>query len=119
VLTVEADTIGVGDSVQFTVTVEYPDGNTVDVAGVATWISSDTAVATIEAGLVTGEGVGTTEITAIFDGEASDPITLTVAAPAALQWWAILAIIAALLAAGLFLFFLLRRKREQPGEAAA
>jgi uncharacterized protein YjdB len=118
-ITAERDTIAVGETVQFTATVTYPDGTDVDVTVEATWDSSDTSVATISAGLVTGVDTGTTEITATYDGAMSAPYTLIVTVPAALQWWAILAIIAGLLAAGLFLFFLFRRKGgEQPAEAA-
>ena len=113
------DTIAVGETVQFTATVTYPDGTDVDVTVVATWDSSDTSVATISAGLATGVDTGTMEITATHDGMISAPYTLTVTVPAVLQWWAILAIIAGLLAAGLFLLFLFRRRGgEQPAEAA-
>ena len=83
--------------------------------------SSDTGVATIDAeGLITGEGAGTTEITVTFDGQSSDPVTLTVTEGegAALQWWAILAIIAALLALAVLLYAIGRRRGgEQPEEA--
>ena len=114
----ESDTIGVGETVRFTASATYSDGSTADVTGEADWDSSDTDVATIVAGLATGEGEGTTEITATLDGVTSDPATLTVTAPAALQWWAILAIIAALLALALLLFAMLRRRRgEEPEEA--
>jgi len=90
----------------------YPDGSAVNITGQATWNSSDTEVATINAeGLVTGESEGTTEITATFDGATSDPFTLTVtAAAAAFQWWAVLAIIAALFALALLLFAIIRRR---------
>jgi hypothetical protein len=99
--------------------VTYPDGTDVDVTVEATWDSSDTSVATISAGLVTGVDTGTTEITATHDGMISAPYTLTVTAAAVLQWWAILAIVAALLGAGSLLFTLIRRKGgEQPAEAA-
>ena len=105
---------------QFTAAATYPDGTTVVVTGQVTWNSSDTGVATIDVqGLATGEGEGTTEITATFDGETSDPVTLTVTVAAAgLQWWAILAIIAGLLALGLLLFAIGRRRGgKQPEEA--
>ena len=117
-VTLESDTIGVGETMRFTASATYSDGSTADVTGEADWDSSDTDVATIVAGLATGEGEGTTEITATLDGVTSDPATLTVTAPAALQWWAILAIIAALLALALLLFAMLRRRRgEEPEEA--
>jgi hypothetical protein len=107
---VDSDTIGVDETVQFTATVTYPDGTTVDVTGEVTWNSSNPDVATIVAGLAAGHSEGTTEITAVVDGVAGDPITLTVTVPAALQWWAILAIVGGLLLLGLLLVFLLRRR---------
>jgi len=119
-VTVEDDTIGVDDTVQFTATATYPDGSTVNITGEATWNSSDTGVATINVeGLATGVGEGTAEITATLDGETSNTVTLTVTVPAAgLQWWAILAIIAGLLALGLLLFAIGRRRGgKQPEEA--
>jgi hypothetical protein len=117
-VTVESETIEVGEAVQFTATITYPDGSTADVTGEVTWTSSDTGVATVDAGLATGEGEGTAQITATIDGVTSDPITLTVTSPSALQWWVILAIVGALLVAGL-LFFLLGRRRRVPKEEAA
>ena len=115
-------TIGVGDTMQFTVIVTYPDGSTVDFTSEAIWSSSNTDVATIIGGLITGEEAGTTEITVTIDGATSDPITLTVTVPAAVPWWAILAIIAAVLAAGLWFYFAVGRRRrrqlEEPEEAA-
>jgi uncharacterized protein YjdB len=118
-LTFESDSIGAGDTVQFTATATYPDGTTVEITGEASWSSSDPDVATIVAGLATGESEGTAVITATVDGVQSDPITLTITAPAALQWWVILVIVLGLLAIGLILFLLLRRGGgEQPAEAA-
>jgi uncharacterized protein YjdB len=111
--------VDVGDTVQFTATITYPDGSTADVTGEVTWFSSDTGVATIEGGLATGESEGTAVITATIDGVESDPVTLTVAAPAALEWWAILAIILGLLAAGLLLFVLFRGRGGEEAAAAA
>ena len=40
-----------------------------DVTSSATWSSSDTSVATVENGLVTGTGIGTATITASLDGK--------------------------------------------------
>jgi len=114
---VDTETIGIDDTVEFKATVTYPDGSTMDVTGKVTWSSSDPDVATIEFGLATGHSAGTTEVTATIDGITSDPITLTVTAPAALEWWAILAIVAGLLAAGLLLFLMLRSGKG--GEAPA
>ena len=104
---------------QFSATITYADGSTVDVTGTATWNSSDGDVVTVVAGLATGHSEGTAEITVTLGGVTSDPITLTVSTPVALQWWAILAIVAGLLALGLFLLFLLRRGRRPGLEGAA
>jgi uncharacterized protein YjdB len=116
-VTPSSETVEVGDTVQFTATITYPDGSTADVTGEATWTSADTGVATIGAGLATGEGEGTVQITATIDGLTSDPVTLTVSSQVALEWWAILLIIAAALGAGLLLFFLVARRRQQQAPA--
>ncbi|NKF24018.1 Ig-like domain-containing protein [Solimonas marina] len=87
-------TVGSGETQQFTATGTYstppgqsPDPSqcdsveggvcTRDITGSVTWTSSDTDVATIEAGgLATGAGSGTTTITASMDGQDSS-VTLT------------------------------------------
>ena len=89
-----------------------------DVTAEAVWSTSDSGVATVVAGLATGQGDGSTQVTATFDGMQSDPVTLNVgAAGAALEWWAILAIIAGVLGAGFFLIFLFGRRRGIEQEA--
>ena len=74
----ESGTIGVGDTVQFAATATYSDGTTGDITGQATWDSSDTDVATVDAGLATGVAEGSTEIRATFDGVTSDAAILSV-----------------------------------------
>ncbi|HEX2217950.1 MAG TPA: PQQ-dependent sugar dehydrogenase [Gemmatimonadales bacterium] len=79
VVTVEAPTgtIAVGQTLQLTATTLDADGNVLDDRPVA-WSSADEAVATVsEAGLVTGQGPGETEITATAEGVA-DGVTITV-----------------------------------------
>ncbi len=58
---------------QFLATATYTDGTTVDVTKEATWVSSNTAVATISTapgsqGLATGIAAGTTTLTATLSG---------------------------------------------------
>jgi hypothetical protein len=118
-ITVESDTIDVDDTIQFTATITYPDGSTEDVTGEVTWSSSNPDVATIDQGLATGVSEGTAVITATFDGVEGDPVTLTVTAPAALEWWAILAIVLGVIAAGLLLYALLRGRGGAQPEGAA
>ena len=60
--------IEVGETHQFTATATYFDDSTADVTAEADWASSNTAVATVDAGLATGVGAGTIEITATFEG---------------------------------------------------
>ena len=58
-----------GASQQFTATGTYSDGSTQDITSQAIWTSSDTAVATIDAGgLATGISAGTTMISASLAG---------------------------------------------------
>ena len=79
VVTVETPTgtIAVGQALQLTATTLDADGNILDDRPIA-WSSADEAVATVsEAGLVTGQGPGETEITATSEGVA-DGVTITV-----------------------------------------
>jgi glucose/arabinose dehydrogenase len=83
VVTVEAPTttIGVGQTLQLTATTLDADGNVLDDRPVA-WSTANQAVATVsEAGLVTGEGPGETEITATAEG-ITDRVTITVSSSA-------------------------------------
>ena len=82
VITPVNPTISVGQTQQFTATGHYSDGSTQDLTKTAHWSSSSSGVATINngisgGGLATGKGVGSTTITATFQG-VSDTTTLTV-----------------------------------------
>lgn len=75
-----------GLSSPFTATGTYSDGSTRDVTTLATWSSSDVAVATVSnasgsEGLASTLTTGTTTVTATFNGEAAST-TLTVLAAA-------------------------------------
>jgi uncharacterized protein YjdB len=76
-VTPEEASIEVGETYQFTATVSYTDGATEDVTAEADWASSNTAVATVDAGLATGVGAGITRISATYGG-ISDSATLNV-----------------------------------------
>lgn len=69
-------TLEVGATGQFKATATLSDGTKQDVTPVSTWTSSNTAVATVTAaGLVTAVAVGSTTITATYQGTtAKDPI---------------------------------------------
>ncbi|MBI5499403.1 MAG: Ig-like domain-containing protein [Deltaproteobacteria bacterium] len=71
-------TINVGDTTDFTARAVYDDGTDEDVTDTAVWNSSDDAIATVDAGTVTGEAVGTATITAAFGGETSNAATVIV-----------------------------------------
>jgi subtilisin len=71
-------TIEVDAKQQYTATGTYSDASTADITSSVTWASSNIAVATIDpAGLATGVGEGSTDITATSDS-ISDTATLTV-----------------------------------------
>ena len=71
-----------GQTQQFTATGTFDDLSTADLTNSATWLSSASAVATIDAaGLATGVGVGNTGITATQDGVTSNTASLEVIAP--------------------------------------
>jgi type II secretory pathway component GspD/PulD (secretin) len=57
----------------------FSDGSTQDITEGVAWTSSNTAVASIgsQTGLATGQGAGTTQITATMGSVASAPVTLT------------------------------------------
>jgi subtilisin family serine protease len=80
-VTPESASIPKGLTQQYTAMGTYSDDSTADITSSVTWESSDTAVATIDsAGLATGEGAGTTTITA-SSNLISDTAALTVMAP--------------------------------------
>jgi Big-like domain-containing protein len=69
----------VGATSQFLAIATLSDGTTLDVTSVSTWVSSNTAEATVSsAGLVTGVGAGTVTVQATYQSiTGSDQITLT------------------------------------------
>ncbi|HMT03659.1 MAG TPA: Ig-like domain-containing protein [Burkholderiales bacterium] len=75
--------IYLGSEQQFTATGIYSDGSTEDITNQATWTSSQTNIATISnftgnEGLATPLALGSTNITATFNGKVSLASTLTV-----------------------------------------
>jgi trimeric autotransporter adhesin len=79
-VTPASPTIRQGLKQQFKAMGTYSDSSTLDLTSQATWASATMTVATIvPGGLATGVGVGTSQITAAFDGVTSNPpATLTV-----------------------------------------
>jgi trimeric autotransporter adhesin len=67
-------------TMQLDATGNYSDGSTPDLSNDVIWASSNPDVASCKTGLVTGLGVGTTNITAILDGVTSQSFTITVIA---------------------------------------
>lgn len=65
---------------QITATLGYSDGSTEDVTTSATWTSSDDAVATVAAGLITAVAEGACTVTADAEG-VSGECAVTVPAP--------------------------------------
>jgi hypothetical protein len=66
-----------GTTAQFTATGVYTDNSTQDLTTQATWESSDSSVATVNDGLATTAGVGSTTVSAI-SGDVSGNTMLTV-----------------------------------------
>ncbi|MHB8910611.1 MAG: Ig-like domain-containing protein, partial [Syntrophales bacterium] len=73
--------IPMGAPQQFIATATYPDGTSRDVTALSNWTSGTTGIATVNStsGLATGVAIGTSVITANFDGK-SGSATLTVTA---------------------------------------
>ncbi len=67
------------NTVPLTAMANFSDGSSQNVTGTATWESSNTAVATVAAGVVTARTPGTSEISAVHQGLRGSA-TLTVAA---------------------------------------
>jgi len=77
-LTPTNPSIALGSTQQFTATGSYSDGSMVDVTSSATWVSANTAVATITAGgLASSAAQGTSQISVSLSGVTSST-TLTV-----------------------------------------
>jgi TolB protein len=73
--------IAKGKTKQLTATGTYSDGTTKNLTSKVTWVSATTTVATINAaGLATGAGVGTSDITATVSGVTSPADVVTVTA---------------------------------------
>ena len=73
--------LGVGAALQFNAIGTYTSGATSDITSSVTWSSSSPTVATIFAnGSATGEGSGTTNITATLSGVSSPIVKLTIKA---------------------------------------
>jgi uncharacterized protein YjdB len=77
--------IGVGTSQSFMATAMYNDGSSEDVTSSATWSSSDTAVASVAAGVATAVAEGSATISASYQGETgSAALTVTGGEPTGL-----------------------------------
>ena len=63
---------------KFIAEARYSTGEKVTVTTDATWSSSDTSVATVDAGILSILGAGTTEITATYESVVSGKATVTV-----------------------------------------
>lgn len=75
-------TINTTHTLQYVAMATYSNGSTADVSTAVTWRSSNTTVATISAtGLATGHTIGSTNITALFQGILSNQAILNVINP--------------------------------------
>jgi len=70
-----------GNSVQLTATAGYSDGSTQNVTSSATWSTSVSTIATVNAGLLTGIAGGTVTVTASASGITSTAVTVQVGIP--------------------------------------
>jgi len=77
VVTPATPTIALGGTAQFTGTGTFSDGSTQDMSKLATWTSSDTAVATITGSTAAGKSSGMTTIQTAF-GKITGSTTLNV-----------------------------------------
>ncbi|HTR63122.1 MAG TPA: Ig-like domain-containing protein [Candidatus Binataceae bacterium] len=71
--------IASGTNIQLTATGTFSDGSSSDLTGTVAWTSSDSAVASVVAGLVSGKSAGTVTITASQAG-ITDTTTVTISA---------------------------------------
>ncbi len=78
-----SSTVQTGQNIQFSATAVYSDNGTKDVTGAANWSSSNSAVAAVRSGTVTGVAAGTAQIGASYNGVSSAPAVITVNAAAA------------------------------------
>ena len=71
----------VGQTTSFTASGTYSDGSTSDLTYEVSWVSDNTAIASIDAnGIATGVAAGTANITASLDGITSSSVSLPVVA---------------------------------------
>lgn len=73
-------TISKGETKQMSATVEYADGTKLDVTTSSdlVWNVGNTDVATVDKGVVTGVGIGTTNVKATYQNKESDSHTIIV-----------------------------------------
>jgi len=93
-----------GNTQQFIATALFSDGTTMDETATVTWASSNSAVATVAAGLATGVSAGTANITASVPGRTSNPAVLTVTSATVLQSIAVTPALPTLAAGGTLQF---------------
>lgn len=81
-LTLSGDvgSIVIGQSIQLQATARFTDGSSRLVTNEATWRSSDSAVATVNLGRVTGMARGSTTITVTYGGRSTQ-VTISVSGP--------------------------------------
>jgi 6-phosphogluconolactonase (cycloisomerase 2 family) len=78
-ITAASASVNVGATVQFTATGHFSDGSSSNITNSVTWTSDNPSVATINsAGVATGVGVGTANITASKNAITSNTFVLTV-----------------------------------------
>lgn len=65
-VTAPKTTVAVGETLQATATLYYNDSTSQDITSQVTWQSQDESIATVTAGLITGQGEGTVLIDAIY-----------------------------------------------------
>jgi hypothetical protein len=78
-VTPTAAVVAPSSNVQYTAIGTFSDGSTQNLTTIATWMSSQTSVATLSSsGLATALGSGSADITATLGSVSSTPVTLTV-----------------------------------------
>ncbi|MFV8413777.1 Ig-like domain-containing protein [Vibrio owensii] len=66
-----------GQSEQLTATAIYSDDTSSSVTNLVTWVSADAAIASVTAGVLKAENVGSTTVTATKDGISSNTVNVT------------------------------------------
>jgi hypothetical protein len=73
--------VEVGHRVQLVANATFSDGTTGNIAGSCDWTSTDAGIAQVDgSGLVTGQGVGTAQISASYQGMSINPANVNVVA---------------------------------------